>query len=82
MAWSSSRAVWGSSMISAARMSHIKPGSLFAQPFLPLSIRGHHLVDFVPEGIGVIGLMEVTQLVDDDVVDDRLRCHHAFPMER
>jgi hypothetical protein len=41
-----------------------------AQPLLALTVLRHHLVHFVPECVGVIGVMQVTELVNGDVVDD------------
>jgi hypothetical protein len=34
-----------------------------------------------PEGGGVVALMEVAELVDDEVVHDGLGHHHALPVE-
>ena len=65
----------------AAHGSHIQPRSILPQPLLPLAVVGHHLVDFVPEGVGVVAVVEVAELVDDDVVDDGERGHHALPVE-
>ena len=68
-------------MIPVMRILNIKSRPLLSQPLFAFSIGGHDLVDFVPESVGVIALVHVTQLVDDDVVDNGLGCHHALPME-
>lgn len=49
--------------------------------FLSLTIIRQHLVHLVPEVLGVIAVMNIPALVDDDVVDDGLRRHHAFPVK-
>ena len=66
----------------AAHASNIKPRSILAQPLLPLAEIGHHRVDLVPKGVRVVSVVEVTELMDDDVVDDGLRGHHALPVKR
>ena len=61
---------------------YIKSGPIFFQPIPSLAEIWHHLVNLVPKGISMIPMVKVAELVDDDVVDDRLRRHHAFPVER
>ena len=61
--------------------SYVQPRAIFPEPLFPLVEVGHHLVDFVPEGVCVISVMDVAQLVDHDVVDDGLGGHHALPVE-
>src|SRR3546814_1292719 len=60
----------------------IQAGTVDPQPFLALPVFRQHLVHFIPEGVGMVLAMEVAQLVDHDVVDDRQRRHQAFPVER
>src|SRR3546814_1845299 len=62
-------------------MLKIQAGPVDPQPFLALPVFRQHLVHFIPEGVGMVLAMEVAQLVDHDVVDDRQRRHQAFPVE-
>jgi len=61
--------------------SYVQPRPMLAQPFFPLAVVRHHLVDLVPERVGVVAVTEVAEFVGDDVVDDGLRSQHALPME-
>lgn len=54
---------------------------MFSQTFLALTKVRHHRVHFIPEHIGVVSAMEVTQLMHHDVVDDSGRSHHGLSME-
>ena len=43
----------------------------------PGAMFGHQL----PELLGVIHLFQMGEFVDDNVVNDRLRCHYQLPIE-
>ena len=62
-------------------ISNIQSGPIFPQPFLPLAKVRQYLVDFVPEGVGVVGLVEMAEFVNHDVIDDRRRGHDALPVK-
>ena len=55
---------------SAHPSSHIEPGTMPSQPLFPLTKIWHHLVDLISERICVIPRVEMTELVDHDVVED------------
>ncbi len=55
--------------------------TILLQPFLSLMVVRHHLVHLVPERLGVVHAVNVTEFVHHDVVDDRWRSHHALPMK-
>src|SRR5688572_24695040 len=65
----------------ASRSSNMQPSTESPEPFLALGVVRENLVDLIPERAGVVAVMEMTQLVDDDVIDDGWRRHHALPME-
>jgi len=46
----------------------IHAGAVLAEPFFALLIVGHDFIQFVPECLGVVGMDEVGEFVDDDVV--------------
>ena len=74
--------VGGSIPLASSIFSNIQSGSIFAKPLLVFRVGWQHLVHFVPEGVGMVGVMEVAKFVNDDVVDNRLWRHHALPVKR
>ena len=54
---------------------------MILQPFLMLAVIRHQLSNFGPKSAGMVALAKVNQLMDDDVVDDKLGCHHQPPIE-
>ncbi len=63
------------------RHLNIQTGTMLSQPIFSLPIIWHHLIYFIPEGIIMIFLVNVTQLVYHDVVDNFGRRHHALPVK-
>jgi hypothetical protein len=51
------------------------------KPFFAFSVVWEYFIYFVPEGVAVVGVVEVAEFMDDDVVDDFSWCHHAFPVK-
>ncbi|WP_245654628.1 hypothetical protein [Nitrosomonas mobilis] len=49
--------------------------------FLSFAPIRQHLVDFIPERITVVAVMEMAEFVHHDVVDDAWRSHHALPVK-
>ena len=70
-------------MITGSRTasSNVQPRTVRSQPLSTLTVYRHDLVDLIPEGVRVIEVVKVTQLMHDDVVDDRLRRHHTLPVK-
>lgn len=47
-----------------------------------IAIVGHNFIHFVPKGVAVVGIVPVTHLVDDNVVDNAELGHHiTFPVK-
>ena len=51
------------------------------QPHFALSEIRHHLVHLIPEGVSMVALPQMAQLMDHHVVNDLGRRHHALPVK-
>lgn len=56
-------------------------GVMFLQPIVMALVAGHDLIQFVPKGGGVVGMNEMGQLVDHDVVEHVDGGHGALPVK-
>jgi hypothetical protein len=64
--------------------SNKSPHTSNPAPFLrslPLPEVRQHLVDLVPENVGVVGLVKMAELMSHDVIDDGLRGYNALPVK-
>jgi hypothetical protein len=60
---------------------HVQTGPVLLKPVLSFAEIRKHLIDFVPEHSRVVAIAKMTEFADDNVTDDLLRSHHAFPVK-
>ena len=60
---------------------YVQPRTILSEPILPLAVVGHHLVNLIPERLGMVTVVKVAKLVYHNVINDGLGSHHTLPVE-
>ncbi len=63
-------------------VSQIHRCAIILQPFFPFSVNREYFIYLTPKLPGVVHVVDMTEFVYDDVVDERGWSHHTFSMER